>query len=744
MKAKVSRSNIQLADEGRRRFLKQSSGLTFGFALGGLLGCKVDDTVHSATANHSSYNPNIWVTISNDGGILIYAPAEELGQGSMTALPLIFAEEFDANWDDVKIEMSPTNEELYGNPKFMNALYTISSNSVTGYYNTLRVSGAQARRMLMMNVADKWQVPIKELSTEPSKVVHIKTNRTISYGEVAAFASLPANLPDITIDELKSQKDFRLIGRTVTRRDLPAKVAGTVAYSINEEPPGVVFAAAVRSPNMGAKVLKLDAHAARQIEGVIDVIAREHSVCVVADNYYSAIQARRLLDIEWTSVGAVNHFDSDIAMNQHIELANDLKQSGNQFYKQGDALGKLDSANTIVARSYQSDYVYHAQIEPMNATVWVKDGGKSAEAWVGTQASNATLRALSLSTGIPPENIILHRSMVGGAFGRRSIQEMDFVDDAAWLSKHLGKPAKVIWTREDDLMAGWFKPITAHYLRASVTASGQVDAWHHRVAVQEPLATAEPYIFEQIGREPVVAMPGTEQHTYEFSDQLAEHLDVQPGIRTYTVLGVGWTPNLFAVESFMDELAHEANIDPVEFRLKQMGHSDRGRKVLRKVADMAGWKEPRQKGKAIGIAFANYHDSLLAGAVEISLSGEKIVVHDVWVAIDPGVAIQPENIKDQMSGAIIFGLGNALTERITIKDGLVQQSNFHDYLVPRMSDVPQIHVEVMANGEKPTGVGQTSAVLVAPAIASAFHKLTGARLRHMPFTPERVRTALSS
>ena len=728
---------LDTINQSRRRFIKQGAGLTLSFSLAGL-GCERQTVLNSAqVGSQASYTPNFWVRISAEGKIRIYAPADELGQGSMTALPLIVAEEMDADWDDVEIEMSPTDEGVYGNPKFMNALYTISSISVTGYYETLRICGAQTRAVLLDNAAANWGVPVNELRTEPSLALHEKSGRHITYGEIASFASLPAILPVITTGQLKSPEQFRLIGHDVPRRDVVNKVLGTSTYSINEQLPDMVRAVAARSPVMGGSPVKVNTDTARSIKGVKDVIVREHSVCVVADNYFSALKGRQSLEIEWSSVGTVGEFDSEQAMKEHIALAQDAGTRGRVYFKKGEPEAELDNSGKVVSAEYQADYVYHAQVEPMNSTVWVKEDG-SVEAWAGTQASGASVRAIARATGIAGEKITLHRSMVGGGFGRRSIQEMDYLEDAAGLSKHLGKPVKVIWGREDDFAAGWFKPMSAHHLRACINKKGRISAWHHRVAVQEPLATAEPLIFERLDEEPVVAMPGTAHESYDFQHQLAEHIDIQPGIRTYTVLGVGWTPNIFAVEAFMDELALLQGVDAVEYRLRHLPHAERARKVLLRVADMADWGKPRKDGQALGIAFADYHHTLVAGAAEISQDNGKIKVHEFWSAIDPGVAVQPGNIKDQVAGAVIFGLGNALMERITIKDGLVQQSNFHDYSVPKMGDTPAIHVDVRASGEHPTGVGQTAAVLVAPAISSAFYRLTGKRLRRMPFTPGRV------
>ena len=727
----------------RRHFLKVSTGLTVGFAVGSLPGCGNPGSSRSA-GGQNSFTPNAWVNIAADGSITIFSPVDELGQGSSTALPVIFAEELDADWDDVRIEMSPSDPELYGNPGFFGLIYTAASTSVSGYYRQLRHFGAQTRHILLLNAAQKWQVPAGELTTEPSTVIHKQTGRRLTYGEIAGFGSLPDKEPEITAADLKDPADFRLIGHSIPRRDIPDKLSGVSGYSINERLPGMVYATAVRAPVMGAGPVTVDDAQARSVPGVRAVYKRDRSVVVAADNTIAALKARRRLQVDWAPAGEVDAFDSDTAIRQHDELARDLVRKGEIWNQQGDAVPVLGSAETVIERAYQSDYVYHGQLEPLNSVVWVKDGGREVEAWVGTQAPVYTIKAIAKATGVDESRVKLHRAMLGGGFGRRSISEMDFVDDAAWLSKQTGKPVKLTWSREDDFAAGWFKPASGHFLRACLDVQGSIEAWHHRVAVQEPLTTAEPGIYESIDRRPVISMPGTDHLEYAFPHQLVEHLPVEPGIRTFSVMAVGFTPNKFAVESFIDEVARQQNTDVLEFRMRHLNTSPRAQRVLDAVATMSSWGRSGENGHELGIAFAEYHHSLIAGVVDMSLEQDRIRVHDVWVAIDPGIAVQPDNIRAQVMGAVVYGLGNALTERITFRNGRVQQANFDDYPLPTMADTPRVHMEILPGGDEPTAVGQTGAVLVAPAIANAFEQLTGKRLRHMPFTRERVGNALNT
>ena len=738
-------------DPDKRDFLKLSAGLTFGF----VVGCNREAEVagESATVGTAAdavsaeeLVPNAWLNIAPSGTVTIMAPADEMGQGSLTSLPLILAEELDANWDDVAIELSPTDKATYGNPAFGGRMVTAAGVAVKGYYEPMRRFGAHARRVLLMNAAEKWQVPLDSLTTEPSIVVHAASGRRISYGDVAAFGKVPADVAEITPDDLKSPADFRLIGHDVQRHDVPAKIHGTAEYSIDAQAPDMVYAAVERAPIRGATVVSVDDADARQVAGVTDVLRRDDSVIVAADSYPSALAARRKLKVEWSRVGAVNDFDTDGALEEHKARVRALDERGDIWEEEGKVDEVFAGGGKVLTSEFQSDYVYHAQMEPLNATVWVKDGGQRVEAWVGTQAPTESVTAIAQVTGIARENIDLHRSLLGGGFGRRGVQEMDFVVDAAWSSKQLNRPVKVVWSREDDVVNGWFKPMTAQHLRAVLDDQGNVAAWNHRVAVQEPLTTAEPDIYEQLGRRPLISMIGTEQTVYNMPNRRAEHLPMEPGIRTYAMLAVGYTPNKFAVESFVDELAAEAGVDPYEFRIRLVKSSERSQKVLQVVADMANWGRPRKPGRALGIAFADYHGAMVAGAAEISLDHEhgNIKVHDFWTVIDPGVCVQPDNSRYQLEGAVIYALGSTLSERITFRNGVAQQSNFHDYTLMRMADTPRIHTAIAASDAKPVGVGQTAAVLVAPAIANAFATLTGKRLRHLPFTPDRVREVLAA
>jgi isoquinoline 1-oxidoreductase subunit beta len=373
----------------------------------------------------------------------------------------------------------------------------------------------------------------------------------------------------------------------------------------------------------------------------------------------------------------------------------------------------------------------------------VSPAGDSAEIWCGTQSQTTAQEASAKALGIAREKVKLNYLLMGGGFGRRGPRDADFVVDAVLLAKAAGRPVKVMWTREDDVHNGRFRPLSAHYLRAGFDASGKLTAYHHRLVGDRVTPSFDPVRYESRGRKDFILMVGADFGSYEVPHQLVEQLYRDTGVRTAPLRGISWTANKFAVETFIDEIAVKRGVDPVAYRLELIKNL-RARRVVETVTGMADWGKKRD-GRGMGFAFLNYSDSLVAGAAEISLerSSGKLTVHNFWCALDCGIAVQPDNVAAQSESSIVYGLGLALMERITIKDGEVEQSNFYDYPIPRMSDVPTMHVKVISTDNPPTGVGQMATPLVTPAIGNAIAQLTGARLRHAPFTPERIKRALA-
>jgi isoquinoline 1-oxidoreductase beta subunit len=732
----------------RREFMVGAAGLTFGVLLPGcatpgarspVSAALVDAAPPAAAFNH-------WVSIATDGAIYIQSPSVEMGQGSLTALPLILAEELDADWAKVRIVPAPPNDKLYGNPGFGGLMYTAGSNAVRAYYQPLRVFGAQVRRVLLENAARRWGVPVAELTTEPSVVVHAKSGRRLSYGEIAAFAEIPAKAPEITPEALKKPGEFRLIGKDVMRVELPTKVNGTARYSIDVRVPGMLYGAILRAPVEDSAPERIDDAAARAVPGVVSVVRLPFGVGVVAETPWAAFAAKDALQVTWDRRATGWGFDSDRAIARYSAAARDLKTAGKPWDRVGDVAGAMARAVTVIEAEYRADYAYHAQIEPLNSVAAVSPAGDACEIWVGSQGQTMAVAAVAKALGIAPDRVRLNNTLLGGGFGRRGHRDEEFVVDSVLLSKEVRRPVKLMWTREDDVKNGRFRPLSVHFMRAGLDASGHIVAWQHRVACDWVTPFMDPVRFKGVFKEQdLIAILGTEIRTYDVANRLAEQLGQETGIRTSALRGIGYSANKFATEAFLDEIAARRGIDPVALRLELLKGTPRGQAVVQAVVEMSDYRRPRP-GRGLGFAFIDYSNTMVAGVAEVSLDrpSGSIRVHQFWCAIDPGIAVQPDNVVAQTESSIVYGLGLALTERITVKDGVVQQSNFYDYQVPRMRDVPEMHVRLLATPNPPSGVGQMATPLVAPAVASAVHALTAKRLRHTPFTGERVRAALAT
>jgi isoquinoline 1-oxidoreductase beta subunit len=724
----------------RRQIMIGAAGLSFAITLG----CRVDAAEIASERSGQALTP--WVSIAPDGTVTIMSAATEMGQGSMTSLPLIIAEELDADWSKVKIVPAPVVEKIYGNPGFGGMMYTAGSNAVRSYYDNLRLFGAQARRVLLDNAAKKFGVSVDELTTEPSVVVHSKSGRKLTYGEIAAFAEIPAQAPQINPEDLKKPANFRLITKDVMRAELPHKVNGSAQYSIDVQVPGMLYGAVLRAPVEGAAPEKFDEAKAIAIKGIVKVVKLPYGIGVVAETPWAAFTARRVIesDVVWSRDGKAWGFDSDQGLQNFAAAARDPNAKATDWFKLGDVRAELPKAASTLEAEYLCDYAYHAQMEPLNAVASVTASGDSAEVWCGTQSQTMALEATANALGLDRSKVKLHDTLLGGGFGRRGPRDMDFLVDAVLLSKAVSKPVKSMWTREDDVYNGRFRPLSAHYLRAGFDASGKLTAWQHRLVGDRVTPFIDPVRYEKAGKKDFILMLGADAKGYDVPNQLVEQVYEDTGIRTAPLRGIGFTANKFATETFMDEITYKRGVDPMRYRLDLLAKTPRAHMVLERVAHMADWGRSRN-GHGLGIAYIDYSDTQVAAAVEISIdrSTGKIELHNVWCAIDCGVAVQPDNVIAQTESSIVYGIGLALTERISIKDGAVEQSNFYDYVVSRNRDVPPMFVEVIQTDNKPTGVGQMATPLITPAVSNAVMALTSVRLRHAPFTEERVKKALA-
>lgn len=724
----------------RRAFMGGTAGLAFAFSLG---------VSQTSQAQPAAGRLNAYVSIAPDGTITIQQPVAEMGQGISTGLPLIVAEELDADWSKVKVVQSPI-DAAYHHPIFK-AQYVVASISTLGYWTPMRMAGAQARRTLVDAAAEKWGVPAADCVTEPSTVVHRPSGRRMSYGEIASFATPPAKPPAIdATKDLKKPSDYRLLGKGVPRVDVPAKTTGAARYGIDARIPGMAYATFVRPPVRGSGPASSNAEAVKKLPGIVDVVTLDHGVAVVGETYAAVSKARKELKVVWRSGLPGEAINTDKDLETYLGDGRDPKRVGVEWKAKGDPAKAIAGAARTVSREFLSDHVYHAQMEPMNATADVRRDG--VDIWVGTQAPTRTTLDVAKALGTTPELVRVHQQYLGGGFGRRATVEASV--DAALISRAVNRAVKLILSREDDLSAGTFRPMTSQRLNVGVDAGGKIVAWQHRV-VGEPVGdfVYHPGYNKAAKDRDTIFMMGAELPYYNKIDHWrSEHLMEPERARVAAWRGIGAGYTKFAIESMIDELAHEAKTDPLAYRL---AHTDdgRARRVLEKVAEMSGWGKKRPAGRAVGIAFAEYGilapkvGSLVGAVAEISVDHKsgRIRVHNYWAAADAGLAINPTAFAGQVESAIVWGLSCALKERVTMVNGVVQQSNFHQYEVLRMSEVPEIKVEIITGAAPvPSMVGELGVPCTAPAVANAFFALTGRRLYHMPFTPQRVQAVLKA
>ena len=618
----------------------------------------------------------------------------------------------------------------------------VASRTVDGFWDKARTHGAQARRVLMQAAADKWGVPLAEVSTEPSVVVHAASNRRMTYGEIAQFATVPAELPKIEPFELKKPSQYRIVGNSVPRFDIPAKTNGSARYGLDVEVPGMVYATLLRSPVEGGGPDAVDAAAALKVPGVLQTVQLRDAVAVVGATVEAVFKARDALKVTWKG-GATAGYDSERALTEYAARARNVEDKGLVYKDVGNAAEAIGKAARVITAEYMTDYVHHAQMEPMNATVSVNEAGDGAEIWMGTQGQTIMAGAAAGFLKTTPDKIKVHQHLLGGGFGRRAYA--DLVIYGLAISKEVKKPVKLIWTREQDVQACWMRPQSAHFLQAGLDAGGNVVGWRHRVVAEATVAYAAPARLEAAKGLDPLTLEGAE-HLYAIDNWTVEYLREIRGVPLAAWRAIGSGFNKFAVECFIDDIARAQNVDPVEFRLRLLAKHPRGRRIIETVAKMANWGGKPAEGRALGFAYADIWRTPVAGVAEVSVdrgSGQ-IRVHRFWNAVNPGIVVNPDIVVQQSESNVVWGISQALKERITFKGGAVQQSNYHDYPVLRMSEVPEIMTQVIATEDRPTGIGEIVLPVVGPAISNAVLALTGKRLQHMPFTPAAVKQVLSA
>jgi isoquinoline 1-oxidoreductase beta subunit len=705
----------------RRSFLKTSAaaggGLVVAFYVPG-----VEAALSSQAPPPQPLAPFAYVKIAPDETVTIVSNHSEMGQGVYTSLPMLLNEELQADWSKIRVESAPV-DPVYNHPVFGMQM-TGGSTTTAGEWEHYRKIGAAARLVLVEAAAQQWKVDASTCRVEKGVVIHGPTSRKATYGSLAAAAAtlpVPADVP------LKDPKNFTLIGKPTRRLDTPPKTNGTAQFGLDIALPGMLTAVVARSPVFGGKVVSFDGTEAQQVPGVKAVVQVPSGVAVIAERFWPAKLGREKLKIKWDE--GVN---ANISTTQMLaDFSAQSASPGTLAKKTGDPQGALASATKKITAEYDVPYLAHAMMEPLNCVVDLR--ADSCEIWTGTQFETVDRANAAKTAGLPPEKVQIHTTLLGGGFGRRANPASDFVIEAVEVAKVAKAPVKVVWTREDDTQGGWYRPMWHDRFAAGVDASGNPVAWTHTI-VGQSILTGTP--FEGFGVKDGIdsaSVEGAADLLYGIPNLQVDLHSPKNGVPVQWWRSVGHSHTGFSVEAFFDEVAHAGGKDPYQLRRTLLAKQPRMLALLDLVAQKAGWGKPLPKGVGRGIATHFSFDSYVAQVVEASV-GENgdVRVHRVVCAVDCGRVVNPDTVKAQMEGGINFGLTAALKTEITLENGRVQQSNFHDYPMLRMFEAPVIEVFIMPSEEKPTGVGEPSVPPVAPALANAIFAATGKRLRRLP------------
>jgi isoquinoline 1-oxidoreductase subunit beta len=711
------------ADPTRRQFLKASavlsSGVLLGFRLSGV------DDVAAQTASGTAateFAPNAFIRISKANVVTILVNKAEMGQGVYTSLPMLIAEELEVDLSRVKVVAAPV-DAAYNHPTF-GMQFTGGSQSIASEWERFRKAGAAAREMLLAAAADTWKVDRGSLRAENGAVIG-PGGRRLTYGQLVDRAAAMPVPPD---PPLKDPSQFKIIGKPTKRLDSRAKVTGEATFGLDATVPGMLTAVVARPPVFGATVKRVNADRARAVRGVKDVVQIPSGVAVIATSFWAAKRGRDAVEIDWEE-GAGARVDTAALQTAYAELA---ARPGLTAKREGDANAALAGASTRLTATYQMPFLAHAPMEPLNCLVAL--AADRCDIWTGTQFQTVDRANAAAAAGLQPEQVRIHTLFLGGGFGRRATPGSDFIVEAVHVARAARAPVKTVWTREDDLRGGYYRPMWHSTIAAGLDAGGAPVAWKHTIVGQSivegtPFASA--LVKDGID---ATSVEGAAELPYAVPNVAVELHSPKSAVPVLWWRSVGHTHTGFVVESFIDELAHAAGKDPYEYRKGLLAGQRRHLGVLTLAAQKAGWGAPLTAGRARGIAVHASFGSWCAQVAEVSIQEQRIKVHRVVCAIDCGRAINPETIRAQMEGGIVFGLSAALYGQITLKNGRVQQSNFHEYPVLRMDAMPEVEVHIVPSTEPPSGIGEPGTPLMAAAVCNALFALTGRRLRSLPLT----------
>ncbi len=696
----------------RRAFLKQSAlggaGLVIGFRIAPVLG-----ETPAAADPAVLFSPNAFLRISPDDTITVIIKHLEMGQGVYTGLSQVAAEELDADWSKVRIETAPADATRYNNLHWGPSQGTGGSSSIANSWNQLREAGAQARAMLIAAAAARWNVPESQLITVNGELA-----------EAAARREPPEHV------SVKADAEFKIIGKSMPRLDLEDKCNGQAIFAIDVQLPDLLTAVMAHPPRFGGKVKKVDDEDARKIPGVRAVVTIPEGVAVVADNFWAAKKARDVLKIEWDDDAASRATTSKL-FEEYKALAT---QAGNPARNDGDVEAALESAAQKIEATFTFPYLAHAPMEPLTCVVHLKND--ALDVWAGAQAQTMDQANAAEAAGLQPDQVKIHTVLAGGSFGRHANPTSDYITQAVHIAKatrELDAPIRLVWTRDNDIRGGYYRPLYIHALSAGLDKDGKIVAWRHRI-VGQSILTGTPFAKAMV-KDGIdhTSVEGASTLLYEIPNLRVDLKTTDTGVPVLWWRSVGSTHTALSTEVFLDELAHKAGKDPLELRRELLKQHPRHLGALNLAAEKAGWGTPLPKGRGRGLAVHESFNSVVAEVAEVTVDAKgKLKVDRVVCAVDCGIAVNPDLIKSQMEGGIGFGLGALLHGQIDLDDGVVQQSNFHDYEVLRMNEMPKIEVHIVPSQERPTGVGEPGVPPISPAVVNAIFAATGKRVRDLP------------
>ena len=719
---------------GRRNFLITSLATGAGLTLALYLpGCGRKDESASGPgktgkdmSKAARFEPNAFVRVTSDDRVIVVAKHLEMGQGTYTGLATLIADELGARWEQVTVEAAPANAALYNNLFWGQAQGTGGSTAIANSFKQMREAGAAARAMLAAAAAEAWKVPASEIKARDGMLTHEKSGKSAKLGEFAEAASKQPVPTDVS---LKDPSEFQLIGKPLARIDNRDKVTGKAVFTQDIQLPGMLVAVVAHAPRFGATVKKFDAIETNKVKGVKQVVQIPTGVAVLAEHTWAAIKGRNALKVEWDESNTLNQGSAELLAN-YKSMA---KKGGKVARNDGDAAGRLKKAKKVISASVHVPYLAHAAMEPMNCVMQLTETG--CEIWNGAQIHTLDQLAVSKALNLEPQQVKINTLYAGGSFGRRANPLSDYVVELASIVKATSSkaPIKLVWTREDDMRGGYYRPMYYHELKASLGKDGLPEAWHHHIVGQSIIAgTAfEPNMI--IDEVDVTSVEGASNIPYTVPNVSVRLSTPKLPVTVQWWRSVGSTHTAFAVETFIDQLARAAGQDPVEYRRKLLTQHPRHLGVLNLAAEKSGWGTPLAKNRARGIAVHESFSTYVAQVAEVTLNADKTFSVDrVVIAVDCGIAVNPDNVRAQMEGGMGFGLAPALVSEITLNKGAVTQSNFHDYQVLRINQMPKVEVHIVNSAEAPSGVGEPGTPVIAPAVANALFALTGKPFDRLP------------